>query len=306
MNLINDNMKVNDKVMAFIRMDDRKYEKNYEKVIKIFRKIFGKVKYEKIKDGYVVLIPKYNHYGNIYNKILLNKIQYFQEKNRIDFFIIDEQLKFLMEIAKYEQAIDGKQLMKECVINILEYIFDISEKNMSLEDVYIFVNEYGKSIEKIIKELILRFKTVNVITENLRYYSRLEDKLYQDGVLITVSNNKRKSARKAKYIVNVDFTEEVLQEYNINTKSIIINLNKEKLTFNNRFDGVLVNNIEVEIDKENKNYLNEFYGRINNKIFLESRLKKGQKIEELFSEYNIKIIELEGVRGPLHKCEFLA
>ncbi len=297
---------INDNVVAFVRFNDRKYEKKYEKIITKIRNFLMKVKFEEIKDGYLILIPKCGEYGNAFNRIIFNKIQHFQEKNKINCFIFDKKLEFLKEKIKNEHAIDGKQLMKECVIKIIEYIFNISMRIMNLEDVYIFVNEYSKDNVKIINELILRFKTVNIITENLRYYRRLENKLYNEGVLITVSNNKRKSARNAKYIINFDFSEQDLNEYNINTKSLIINLNKEKISFNNKFNGVLVNNFVVEIDKTSKDYVSEYFGEINDKFYLEYCLKKGQKIEELFNEYNIKIIGLEGVRGPLHKCEFLA
>ena len=137
----------------------------------------------------------------------------------------------------------------------------------------------------------------------------MENYWYSKGVLITVSNNRRKSLRNAKYIINIDFDKNKILMYNINSNSIIINLIDEFISIKSNFNGVLINNIELKIDSNKECFINEFYGNINKKIFLETIIKKNDKkleyINEINQEYNVKISGLIGVRGILENNEFL-
>lgn len=177
--------------------------------------------------------------------------------------------------------INGKDFFRASLFKILYYIFE-NEKNMSQKNIYIFVNEYNDKNVFIIEKLSTLFKTVNVITGNLRKYGVLEEKLYNKGYIITISNNKRKSAKKAQYIINVDFNKEDFEKYNIYRKSIIINLTNENSFFDSKFNGVIINNFDV---KCNENF---------------------DQIDEIYDRYNLQITDLIGVRGVIQKCEFLS
>lgn len=218
-------------------------------------------------------------------------------------------MEYLKDYFQEYEKPDGKYLMKNCVMKIVEYIFNVSNKNMNLENIYVFVNKYTKHNIYIIKMLVEKFKTVNIITENLKYYKMLENKLYDEGILITVSNNIRKSAKRAEYILNMDYPKETFEKYNINMKSTIINLTEEGIFFDKAFNGVLVNNFEIEIDEDKNVFINEFFGDINKKLYFESLLitHQNQTIKELENNENceFKIGYLTGVRGQIQNCEFL-
>ena len=114
----------------------------------------------------------------------------------------------LIQLDKKDiNLINGKDFFRASLFKILYYIFE-NEKNMSQKNIYVFVNEYNDKNVFIIEKLSTMFKTVNVISHNLRKYVALEEKLYNNGYIITISNNKRKSAKKAHYIINVDFNKE--------------------------------------------------------------------------------------------------
>jgi len=191
-------------------------------------------------------------------------------------------------------------------LEILKYIFNINKINTELENVHIFVNQYSKNNIKIIENMCKKFKTVNIITENLKYYKRLESKLYNEGILVTVSNNKRKSARCAKYVINVDFEKEIIEQYNVNMNSVIINLTNEKVLFEKFFRGVLVNNFEIVLDSDFVYYIEEVYGKVNKKVFLESLILDMNcvEVENELSKYGGKISGLLGVRGRILESEF--
>nr|MCR5146374.1 hypothetical protein [Clostridia bacterium] len=175
---------------------------------------------------------------------------------------------------------------------------------------YLFVNGYNKNIVNMIDRLVNKFKTVNIITKNLRIYKRIEDKMFEKGYLITVSNNKRKSAKSAKYIINYDFSKENFERYNINREAVIINLTDEKNLYDLSFNGIIINDFNIKISTNDRNYIDEFYGCLDEKIYLENLLnqnnEKKEIIDEIYSEYEVEITDLLGVRGIISKCEFWA
>jgi hypothetical protein len=153
------------------------------------------------------------------------------------------------------------------------------------------------------------FKTVNIITENVKRFKRLEDKYYEQGILITVSNNRRKSLRNAKYILNIDFDKNDFLLYNINSCSIIINISNENIDIRKGFNGILVNNLDIKINDDKEKFINEFYGNINKRLFIEALIKRSVRkleyIEKINQEYEIKIAKLIGIRGIIENNEFL-
>lgn len=296
-----------EKKIVYVRQDDRQYLCKKEKARRIISKVFFKIKYEKIENGLIIIIPNYRRYRSVIKEIIIKKINNIVKDMSNYYFVIDEGLKFLEESHKTEKILSGKVLMKELSLEILEYVFDKNKQIMNLENIYIFVNEYSKNNIYLINKLVYYFRTVNIITENLINYRRLENDLYKQGILITVSNNKRKSAINAKYIINIDFENERLNNYRINHYAIIINHTKEKNILGKSFKGIIVNDIILNIDKNYKEYINEFYGKIENTIFIESVLISNElgnnRIEYLKKEYNLEVEKLVGIRGKISTQE---
>jgi len=296
-------------LVGFVRKDNRQYEKWFEKKLKILRKAFVRVKVEHVDNDVIILIPKYKKYNRIVSKLISSQINKYVGKFKIKELVFEQELDFIKKKINIQQFSNGKLIMKNSLIKIFGYMFKINKKNINLEDVYVLVNEYNKENIYIINELIESFKTVNIITENIRRFKRLENQLFDSGVLITVSNNKRKSLRNATYIINIDFDKNKIMLYNIKSNSTIINLTDENIELKSNFNGVLINNIELQIDKDKDCFINEFYGNINKKIFIEMLIKKNNRnleyIKKISQEYSAKISELIGIRGKLENNEFL-
>ena len=298
-----------EKIIGYVRKDNRQYESTKEKIYKVIRKIFLKVKAEYIDNDVVLLIPNYKRYSDLILGIISKQIRRKIDRIEVNELVFEENLDLVKNKFNMYCKSNGKIIMKKSLIKIFEYIFRLNNVNINLENVYILVNEYNKQNTYIINELIEKFKTVNIITDNIKRYKRMENYWYSKGVLITVSNNRRKSLRNAKYIINIDFDKNKILMYNINSNSIIINLIDEFISIKSNFNGVLINNIELRIDPNKECFINEFYGNINKKIFLETIIKKNDKkleyINEINQEYNVKISGLIGVRGILENNEFL-
>lgn len=300
--------KVNNRV-GYIRYNNRIYENYWGKILNIIRKIFIKVIVEKIENGVIILIPKYdfNKSNNFIKNKIIKQINNKLENNNIKYVVFEEKLQSLKNQIENIDVLNGKYLMKNVVFEILKHIYKIKKTNIKLENIYIFLNEYTPNNISIVKMLSTKCKTVNIITENLKYFSRLEESLYKEGILITVSNNKRKSAKNAEIIINFDFSKSSIEKYSINMNAIIINLTNEKIFFENTFRGVLINNFEICINSNLSCFCDEFYGEINKKLYLESFLinREQNYISNEYIKNEAKILGLIGVRGKIHNEEFM-
>lgn len=247
-------------------------------------------------------------YNRIFNYIIYKNINNFLKKMFVEKVILDRNICNTIEIEK-EKVVTGKNFYRLSLMKILKYIFR-SKVKMSQENIYIFVNEYNKNIMSIIEELEVRFKSVNIITKNLKQYKKIEEKEFNKGYLLTVSNNKRKGAKNAKYIINFDFQKEEFEKYNIKRDAIIINLTEEKNIYGLAFNGVIINDFRVSASINLKTYIDEFYGDIDENIFFENLINKYNNkkeiIDKIYSEFDVKITDLIGVRGVIPKYEFIA
>ena len=287
--------------IGYIRKDNRKYENLREKCKKILRKVLLKVQFEQIRNGTIILVPESKKYNHFIKRRILKQINSYITKQEFNGFVFEEGLEFLKQNIDRSRMVNGKLLMKSLLIKILESIFYTSRHNMNLENIYIFVNCYSKENICIIEKLVEKFKTVNIITQNLRYYKRLEDSLYRRGILITVSNNKRKSARSAKYIVNIDFEKELFEKYCVNMNSVLINLTESENFFENNFKGVVVNDFKLRINPDRSVFVNEFFGNIDTKLYVESQMGFNvgniDYVENMCREYGVEVFPEKKYHG---------
>lgn len=127
------------------------------------------------------------------------------------------------------------------------------------------------------------------------------------GIAITVTNNKRKSLLKAKFIVNFDFDEELLNLFNINTKAIIIQMNKETIVKSKLFNGINILGFQISYNDKINNLDITEYKKFDKKVLYEKMLdgKKYEDIINMIQEDNIKIVNLIGRNGIINNQEYL-
>ena len=65
---------------------------------------------------------------------------------------------------------------------------------------------------------------MNIVTNHIEKFKKLEDKFMENGIMITIGNNKKKSLMKSKIILNIDFPNELINKYMIKDDAIIINV----------------------------------------------------------------------------------
>ena len=74
----------------------------------------------------------------------------------------------------------------------------------------------------------------------------------ENGIIITLTNNKKKAIVRSNIIVNVDFTEELINRYVLKDDGIIINLDEKIKIKKKRFSGKIVNDFNIEFKQNSK------------------------------------------------------
>lgn len=190
------------------------------------------------------------------------------------------------------EIVDGKWLFQLLIFNVLEYM--IKKLNIRKEDIRIgiLVNDVSDLAIYVIKELVIKYKNVKIVTNHIHKFQNIEEKMIEEyGIFISVGNNKRKVLSKTNMILNLDFPTELINKYQIHNEATIINFRGNVKIKDKRFAGLNINDYEIHW-KEKENEI--FY----TKDMYEAIQHKNQPVEELLKKIkrdNIQIKELIAV-----------
>ena len=127
--------------------------------------------------------------------------------------------------------------------------------------------------------------------------------MYNDfGIVLNISNNKKSSLLKSEIIINLDFPQELINQYNIYDKAIIINILEKISIYKKKFNGVNVNYFRIIMPE--KYAISEF----DNEIIYESIIyeyKNLSDIKKRIVEDKIKIKKLIGNNGFVQENEIV-
>ena len=294
------------------------------KIVVIIKDIFNIITIKKIYNGYIFLI-KYKIKNNKYylrkNKKIIKKINNNIQKFKIDTIVLADDIKkkenfinlLINEnfVSNKIKILNGKGIFPYLLLETVMYILKIQNKRSELEDIYILIDNNNELCLKYIYMFSKNFKMVNVVTSNINKYKKLEEKIFnEDETVITVTNNRKKSLKRAKIIINIDFEAEKLKKYNINRKAIIINVEKDIFNNSNIFDGININNLDINISQELKNFFDEYnlLNKTSLTILYESILNKKdsfENIKERIKKDEVSIIRLIGNNGTIDEKEYL-
>lgn len=190
---------------------------------------------------------------------------------------------------------DGRDLFKKIISNILEYLKDLGSELEKL-NASILVNNISNINNEVIYTCANYFRNISIITNNVNKFKELEKKLEKDGIAVNITQNKKKSMKNAKIIINIDFPNELINKCNFNNNCIIINLEEDIIIKRKSFNGININFYDLEIEENNiekENY--------NKNILFEAYVDEN-KIKNL---KNIRIKNLIGNRGIIKKEEII-
>ena len=201
---------------------------------------------------------------NLKNKIkIVNLIIKILDKEKVKQIVITKEMKkdeqFMNLLYSYNIKICSKKwIFRQCIDRIINIV--LNGKKREENEIYICVNGVDSVIEKNIYKFAKEFKRINIITNHIGYFKKIEEKLYnEEGILINITNNKRKSLSKAELILNVDFPKELINEFSIYDKSTIINWDEPLKIRKKRFDGKIIEEISIKLNKNSEltRFINE-------------------------------------------------
>lgn len=176
--------------------------------------------------------------AQILAKNIVNKL-----KNAIgNNVILSKEIKKQKNLVNYLYSqnmniIDGKWLFGILSDEAVTYV--VNKKKMKKEklNVSILVNDVEDYVLENIKLIVGKYKRVNIVTNHLEKFKKLEKEIFEkDGIMVTVTNNKKKSLTKSNVILNYDFPTELINKYKIYDEAIILNVKQNVSISSKRFN----------------------------------------------------------------------
>ena len=256
----------------------------------------------------IIITTKFKEYyiyeiSNL-NRRCVEKLRKLIKKDNIKQVACEEEIQ---QYVDKKILIDEKDIIKYLILEILEYIFEIQGKKMEQEDIYFLINKDEDIYLENIKTLSEKFKTTNIITEEISKFQKIVENIFEEETTIYLSNNKRKSLRRANYIVNFDYGIGEIEKYNINRTAILINIEQNVKIESMAFEGISINNVNIQIPDELIEHFGRMMEKINKNILYMSLVNQKQelaRIKDRIKEDNIHILNLIGDKGIISQEEF--
>lgn len=291
--------------LELLKQKEKKYPELLKKLVIIYRKCFKVLVEQEYKYGNIIVIPV-NKEKSI-NKNIEEKIKKIVVNQNIKNIVLSnylEEYSKLKTTIKNVNFLDGRELFKNLSLNVVDYICKMQKVDMKTQEVVLLVNKDSTENIRIIEQIARSVKSVKIVTNNIKNFSRLEEYLYQNfGIMISITQNKRKSLKNAKIILNIDFSEDEINKCEINRNSIIVNFEK-KIKLNSKFfNGININYYCLKEDEEIMDVFDKWnlYKSFKIEILLESLMYN--KEFELINN-RIKLKELVGNNGNILKEEY--
>lgn len=318
-----DGIEPHKKINLYEFINNNQIIKNIKHYVRIFKlKIMAKFNLiQKIEDEEKITYIIYSNKSN--EERIVKKVNYLINKNKDKIVVLSNQIKQIYanvkntdkkfnkdnkqtnkneseieQIIKYYE--NSKHLYNNYIQQILNNIIKIRGGSPEEQSIYILIKSSKiQYINKIMK-MLSNYKIINIVTPNINSFQKLENNLENSLETITILNNKRKSLSRAQYVINVDFTMQEIENYNINRTAVIFNICDTELKNLKNFDGIIIQNIKIQDEKQEKyNMQDEYIANVLNKG--EISLKLDNKIEETIEKQQFEVI---GSNGTINFMQF--
>lgn len=203
--------------------------------------------------------------------------------------------------------LDGRWLFKYLCLDIIKYIVLNKNEKIEEQEISVLVNKNDELITGIIKELSESVHNINIITKDIRIFQKLKNDIYnENGMILNVSNNYKKSGMRSKIILNFDFNEEDLEKVNFLRKAVIVNLKESIKLGKKSFDGIICNFYYISFSYKRYEKFRKKLNHFNKTTLYESFIYKQTYYKNIFNEIKndeVKIEFLEGIRGNIKHIE---
>lgn len=282
----------------------------FKKIIYIYKNILNIVTKKKVEDKEIWILPVKEKYSlNKLEKILQKELKNKEKIYLVSNNLIESKTCLIMDELNIEYITEEKA-KKVIIFETLKYIVNLQNKEISDLEITVLVNNTNNINMYLLEELAKQVKTLKIVSLNIYKFKNLEEKLYNEyGIPIQFSNSYRKSLEKSKLIINLDFNEFEINEYEIFDKAIILNCINDNIKIKTRlFNGIIINSCDIEYKKElidefKKIKISENY----TKLMIYASLIENENLYKIFENLeldNVRVTSLIGNNGAINKNEF--
>lgn len=261
----------------------------------------------KVKGDIIILPINYERISIKKAEKLANKTKRILNKTNCNKVVLSKIIKTQEEYKNFLYSsninvVKAEQLTEILLLDILKYIKNKKKLKQEELSLSIFVNDINMNMLENLKIMVKEYKRINIITNHIQKFKNLEEDFFEEeGIVITVGNNKRKSAMKSNIIINVDFPNELINQYNLNNEAIIINLSENIKINKKRFTGININDYEIDFDNfEEFDYEKEML--FDKKDIYEAEFIKSQPFKYSrndIAKYKVKVTKLFGTNNEI-------
>ncbi len=302
---------------------DSKLPKILKKILGFFYLITNKICVKKIKfetldnlsnieDVKILLLPvkdldniKHKKLERIL-KNLLKKINEYPVEN----VVLSEEIENFDMIKDYlsnYNILNGRWLFKYVIKEILDYIFSIQKTDLEKVEVSILVNDNSDTNIEIIKNLAIKCKVLNVVTNNIKCFDFLEKYLADNyGVIINLTTNLKKGMVNSSVVLNFDFPIDVLNKCTFSKYALIINFKDNLKILSKSFEGVNINFYKILLPIKYRKIADLMY-RFKEEALYESFIFSRRRYDFIRKQIindKLKIKFLLGANGKIKVDEF--
>lgn len=200
------------------------------------------------------------------------------------------------------EMVKGKWLFEVLSCKVLDYILQKKERKKEESKITILVNDLSENMLANLRQIAKEYKMVNIITNHREKFKKIEKQiLEEDGIMITVGNNKRKGLSQSELVLNVDFPTELINAYTIYENAIIVNLRGNVKIGKKRFNGIVINDYEIVVEKDDEFDYDKKTKYRACEIY-EAQINKRQPFEEIMKQIQkdkVKITQLWGMKTTI-------
>lgn len=268
---------------------------------KFFQKLFSFIS---IEQNHLLLPVTGEAISFVKEQKLARKLMRFFDQAHGKKVVISSKIKQYPYLVNYLQEanlqiMDGKWLFRMLVIESLAFLLSTQDKKWEECQVTILANDASEVVLYTIRELAKKVKSISIVTNHREKYEKLEEQISEEvGMLLTLSNHKKKALAKAQYIINFDFPEELVNGYQIAEEAIILNLPGKLSIHKKRFNGIIIHDYEIEVTRKEEYQEQE-------KLFSQAECYEAEfyqnqpiaQVKEKIREDGVNIIELYTLNG---------
>ena len=203
------------------------------------KRYFGEVK---------ILMPKFPEKNSeSSSKKLLRKIKKYNVQNIVLNNELNQNTEFkniLVEEKKY--VITGNRLAKVLLPKVIEEISNYTKCPSGKLKVVLLMNEYSIENIDLIECISKEVKQLSIVSQNYTKYEKTANKLYHRyGYMVKLYGTDVKEFKRDNIIINMDFTEKMLQDMLLPRNGIVISLNEKINSLRRNFNGIIINDIDI-------------------------------------------------------------